>query len=294
MSEPLRVAVVVEGPTDAIVLQAIVTALLPDVEVVFQTLQPEGSAAFGPAPLEKRALDGSASIVGVVKQSWRAAGPFRSRVAGFEVLESGDGFPRPLPSFPRKRESIPVNQSRSSESEAVKPTLKSPVEGRGSVSGSSALSYHDALIVHVDADVAGSTYASGNIHDAPSDDLPCEAPCPPPESTTDALRAVVLTWLGEDRCPRRVVMCTPSKSIEAWVLAAVWPDNNVVRRDDWECRPNPEDQLRALPKSRRFEKRPDDYRRRRSEMGKGWPSVSTRLTEAGRFERELLAAVAAH
>ena len=61
-------------------------------------------------------------------------GPFRSRVAGFEVLESGDGFPRPLPSFPRslsptpigERESIPVNQSRSSESEAVKPTFEEP------------------------------------------------------------------------------------------------------------------------------------------------------------------------
>ena len=49
MSEPLRFAVTVEGPTDAIVLEAILTALLPDDEFVFQTLQPEGSAAFGSA-----------------------------------------------------------------------------------------------------------------------------------------------------------------------------------------------------------------------------------------------------
>ena len=83
----------------------------------------------------------------------------------------------------------------------------------------------------------------------------------------------------------------PSKNIEAWVLAAVWPENNVVRRDDWECRPNPEGQLAALPKRRRFEKRPDDYRRKQSEIEKAWPRVSARLTEAGRFEAEFLAAV---
>ena len=50
MSEPLRFAVTVEGPTDAIVLEAILKALLPDGEFVFQTSQPEGSAAFGSAP----------------------------------------------------------------------------------------------------------------------------------------------------------------------------------------------------------------------------------------------------
>ena len=50
MSEPLRVAAVVEGPTDAIVLQSILRAVLPDdIDFVLQTLQPEGSAAFGTA-----------------------------------------------------------------------------------------------------------------------------------------------------------------------------------------------------------------------------------------------------
>lgn len=236
MSEPLRIAFVVEGPTDAIVLKAIVAVLLPDIEVEFQSLQPEGSVAFGTAPSGRT----GAGWVGVYRWSRQAA-----------------------------------------------------TEGRATVSGSSALSYHDVLIVHVDADVAGSTYSSGNIHDASCDDLPCEAPCPPPESTTDALRAVILGWLGEHECPPRIVLCTPSKSIEAWVLAAVSPDNEVVRRDEWECRPNPENQLRALPRRRRFRKRPEDYRRRQREIGKAWPAVSRRLTEAGRFEREFLAAVSA-
>ena len=84
-------------------------------------------------------------------------------------------------------------------------------------------------------------------------------------------------------------MCTPSKSTEAWVLAAIWPEGNVVRRDDWECRPNPEGQLAALPKHRKFRKRPDDYRRRQREITEAWLEVSARLTEAARFEAEFLA-----
>lgn len=229
MSESLRIAAAVEGPTDAIVLRAILKAFLPDTDFVFQTLQPEGSVAFGST---------GAGWVGVYRWSRQSAR-----------------------------------------------------EGSGSVSGSSALSNHDVLIVHVDADVAGKKYADGNIQDAPCEDLPCEQPCPPPCETTNALRAVVLNWLGERRgCPPRVVLCTPSKSIETWVLAAVWPEGNVVRRDDWECHPDPERQLAALPMHRRFRKRPDDYRRKQGDMEKAWPEVSARLTEAARFEAEFLSA----
>ena len=233
MSEPLRVAAAVEGPTDVIVFRAILGALLPDTDFVFQTLQPEGSAAFGSAP------SGGTGVGWVGVYRW---------------------------------------------------SRQSACEGGGSVSGSSALSNHDVLIVHVDADVAGKRYADGNIQDAPCEDLPCERPCPPPCETTNALRAVVLNWLGEHERPSRIVLCTPSKSIEAWVLAAVWPEGDVVRRDDWECRPNPEGQLAALPMHRRFRKRPDDYRRKQGDMERAWPEVSARLTEAARFEAEFLSA----
>ena len=236
MSEPLSFAVAAEGPTDAIVLEAILKALLPDDEFVFQTLQPEGSAAFGSAPFDRT----GAGWAGVYRWSRQAVS-----------------------------------------------------EGGGSVSGSSVLSNHNVLIVHVDADVAGETYANGNIRDAAHDDLPCEEPCPPPDGTTNALRRVILKWLGEREFPRRVVMCTPSRNIEAWVLVAVWPDNNVVRRDNWECHPRPERQLGALPKARRFRKRQEDYRRKEDVIEKAWPMVSARLTEAARFEAELLAAIPA-
>lgn len=234
MSEPLRIAVAVEGPTDAIVLEAILDSLLVNIEFEFQTLQPEGSTAFGFSPFGET----GGGWGGVYRWSRQAA-----------------------------------------------------LEGDGSVSGSSALSYHDVLIVQVDADVAGERYSSGNIQDAPYQDLPCEKPCPPPEHTTNALRRVILNWLGERQCPLRVVLCTPSKSMEAWVLAAIWPDNPVIRRKNWECQTNPERQLGALPKARRFKKHQEDYRSKQSEIAAEWPNVSARLTEAARFETEFRAAL---
>ena len=178
MSECLRLALAVEGPTDRIALKAILDAVLPDREFQIQTLQPEGSVAFESATTPKTGM------------GW--GGVYRW-----------------------------CRQSAS--------------EGGGSVSDSTVLDHHDLLIVHIDADVAGKTYASINIHNAPHDDLPCESPCPPARSTTDPLRMAILNWLGETNCPPDVVLCTPSKKTDAWVLAAVWPDNPLVSRGDWEC-----------------------------------------------------------
>ena len=234
MSEPLRVAAVVEGPTDAIALEAILGAMLPDgAEFEFQTLQPDESIAFGAASFGKTGA------------GW--GGVFRW------CRQSAD-------------------------------------EGGGSVSGSSALSLHDLLVVHVDADVAGGTYGNANIQDPPCEDLPCKEPCPPPEDTTNALQSVVLNWLGERERPPRIVLCTPSKSIEAWVLAAIWPENSLVQRADWECHPNPKAQLSALPKRRRIGKRKEDYRAIAPQLTTTWPTVSARLTEARRFEAAFVSA----
>ena len=234
MSDALRIAAVVEGPTDRIVLQAIVRALLPATDFEFQTLQPEGSLAFQP----------------------------------LQVAGTGVGW---------------VGVYRWSRQSAQ--------EGGGSVSGSFALLNHDVLIVHVDADVANKTYGSGNIQDAPQDDLPCEEPCPPVSATTNALRAVILNWLGEGECPPQIILCTPSKNIETWVLAAVCPIHGLVPSEDWECRHNPEGQLATLPLMHRFQKSQNDYESKQDEITDTWPTVSARLEEAKRFEEEFLAAV---
>ena len=234
MSEPLRVAAAVEGPTDAIVLGAILGHILGNTEFEFQTLQPEGSVAFGAAPFGRT----GAGWGGVYRWARQSA-----------------------------------------------------TEGGGSVSASSALTFHDLLIVQVDADVAGKTYSSAGIRHPPYQDLPCERDCPPADQTTNALRTVILQWLGLPHGLPQVVLCTPSKNTEAWVIAAVWPNNPVMLRSDWECHPNPQGQLRALPLARRFRKHASDYRARQSQMTTAWPRVSAQCTEAARFESEFLAAL---
>ena len=161
------------------------------------------------------------------------------------------------------------------------------VIGNGSVGEYSVLSHFDIIIIQVDADVAHSRYRDGNIADAVHDDLPCNKPCPPPGTTVDALRKVILKWLGETNCPSNLVLCIPSKSIEAWVLSAVHPDHRIVSRENWECNCNPSAQLKTLPINVRFQKTVSDYTARKELIADSWKQVIARLTQAKRFDEEL-------
>ena len=234
MSDPLRVAAAVEGPTDEIVLEAILKYIMGSIEFDLQILQPERSAAF----------------------------------ESFSPSRTGLGW-----------------------GGVYRWCRQSADEGSGSVSGSWVLSNHDLLIVHVDADVARKTYASAGVRDVSRQNLPCNRPCPPPSATTNALRTVVLGWLGVSHCPSQVILCTPSMDMEAWVIAAVWPNNPLVARGNWECHRNPIGQLRALPLGQRFGKHVSDYRAKQKEMSSGWRNVAATLTEARRFETEFRAAL---
>ena len=229
MSKPLRIAMVVEGPTDFIVLDAAISSLLPDRDIEFQSIQPEFSATFQ-----------------------------------VESGPTGLGWPG-----------------------VYRWCRQATSEGHGRVSGSSLFVFHQILVVQVDADVAGMTYQNGRIDDQ-TGDLPCEEPCPPPSATTDALRKVVLRWLGEPKLPIRCVLCTPSKSIESWVVAALFPANKEVVKDSWECRMNPESQFGTLPKNSRIRKSQDDYKAKRKDILSAWPNVREKLAEAQRFSIELL------
>lgn len=234
MSEPVRVAVAVEGPTDAVVIEAIVRRLLGGSDFELQVLQPETSSAFGASAGGKTGL-GWPGVFRWCRQAW--------------------------------------------------------TEGDGRVFSSAVFQHHDVVVVHVDADVASKTYGSGNIPDAPRDDLPCDRPCPPASATTNELREVVLNWLGEKECPDRLVLCTPSKSMDSWVVVALWPDNRTVAQGNWECHDNPAAQLFARPKGSKLSKTRTNYERRKRDIANGWPNVASTLTEAARFKAEFLAAV---
>lgn len=233
MSEPWRVAVVVEGPIDSIIIKAIIRSLLDGADFELQTLQPEGSAAFGTS--------------------------FRPNGAGWGGV---------------------YRWSR-----------QAAEEGGGSLSGSSVLSQWDLLIVHLDADVADKTYSSANIQSPPHNDLPCAKSCPPPRQTTDALRMVLLRWLGEQTCPLRTILCTPSKTTDTWVLTAVFPDKAKFQQQNWECHPDPAGQFRSLPKKERFSKKQNEYSEKSETISQAWPGVAAILTEAARFQEELLRAI---
>jgi hypothetical protein len=146
---------------------------------------------------------------------------------------------------------------------------------------------YDVLILQLDADVADKSYADGQIPEAIKD-LPCSQPCPPPSASTNPLRKVLLRWAGETSMPPKTVLCTPSKSMEAWVVAALFPiDTSVLH--GIECLPHPENRLGQQPASRRIQKRSEDYKNHFEELKNAWPSLAASLTEAGRFQNEFLA-----
>src|SRR5580658_10598329 len=96
--------------------------------------------------------------------------------------------------------------------------IQSAVRGSGHVSDDPVFVSYDLMVVHLDADVAGEDPANDATDPIPelAGRLPCEQPCPPASATTGALRAVMSSWLGEAETPPRTVLCTPSKSTEAW------------------------------------------------------------------------------
>jgi hypothetical protein len=152
---------------------------------------------------------------------------------------------------------------------------------------------YDLLLLHLDADVAGATYDQGSIIPQAGDGaLPCERCCPPPSDTTNALRAVLLSWCGEAVLPEKAVICMPSKSTEAWVITALFPNDRAMEQGI-ECYPNPEGRLGQQPRAQRIRKRKRDYEGAAKKLEEAWPTLASAgvLDEACRFQSEFLEAV---
>lgn len=228
MSDPLYIALVAEGMTDGVVLDAALQSILAGRSYVLKQIKPEQSVAF--AGQASFGLDGG-GWGGVYKWCRQAQERAGGKLSDDEVF----------------------------------------------------LRYH-LLIIHLDADVAGKKYADIS---QPGHDLPCEHPCPPPGASTDPLRQVLLGWVGETAIPPQTILCTPSKSTEAWVLKALVPDEKEMTRKGWECHPSPESRLATLPKEARFTKSEDDYKQRQKEITAAWPQLVIALSEAQRFDQDL-------
>ena len=171
--------------------------------------------------------------------------------------------------------------------------LQAAQRGDGSLSGDPLFISYDLLVLHLDADVADEDPANQRVDPIPELQgvLPCARDCPPASATTNPLRRVLLSWVGETQTPRQTVLCTPSKCIEAWVMAVFFPHDREMARRGWECHPNPESRLDQQPAGRRFAKRQADYQLRQARLQAGWPTIAARLSEAQRFRDDFVTAV---
>jgi hypothetical protein len=173
--------------------------------------------------------------------------------------------------------------------------LQAALRGGGALRGDPLFISYDLLVLHLDADVAHEDPANDAIDPLPNliGLLPCERPCPPASATTEALRLVILSWVGEAQIPPRTVLCTPSKSTEAWVMASLFPKDKEMTKMGWECHPSPGDRLAPAGRlaGERLAKRHADYEARASDLRLAWPNISGKLSEAMRFQNEFISAV---
>lgn len=240
MSSPVRVALIAEGKTDGIVLDAAISAILRNHPFVLTLLQPEDAAA-----------------------------------------------------------SAPFGQPRPGGWSGVYRWCREVVERSNRLRDDVVVGAYDVVILHLDADVAASTYEAAHIGDAPDPgNLPCDSGvCPPASATTDPLRAVLLGWAGEMDVPRGVVLCTPSKSTEAWVLASLYPQDAKRSGNGFECIPRPDRLLQAKPATERLvrsgKKDYERYRTRKDDLAAGWTTVAEFCSEAVRFSHNFRIAAAA-
>jgi hypothetical protein len=230
MSDAVRISTITEGPTDAIVIGALLDHL--GVSYVQSALQPEEDLLGLPQ-----------SDVGL---GWR------------------DG----------------VKAFCEQEREAIDVALANGI-----------------VVVQVDADIARKGKADLD------EDL--VRPCPPARATCDAVRGVVTTWLGRDEegLPANLLLCVPADATEAWVVAALFPQEiqkhmrerlskvtlNVKERlralgagAVFECKKEPADLL----ESKGIGKNIEDYRAQKDAIRSGWTHARG-LPEAQRFEADL-------
>ena len=233
MSDPLRIGFVVEGTTDRVVLESVVSRLL-------------GECEFEPVQLSPLLSDAFAPISG---GGWTPV-YFWCR----QTAEQAGGIARKAPLFET----------------------------------------FDVVIIHVDADVAGKRYQDDQRIVPSANDLPWAKPCPPAFATTDALRRVMLGWMGEADFPPKTVFCTPSRDIDTWVLVALFPDNQFSKGANVECHAKAQSQLQSQKISEKLirsgKKEIQKYFKRAPDIAAAWPRVRERCTEAERFSTEFLTA----
>lgn len=156
---------------------------------------------------------------------------------------------------------------------------------------------YDLIIIHLDGDVAETSYAAGNIKDNPRDDLPCISW--PPSSSANiscALSKVLLGWLEQNNSGDKTILCFPSYCTETWVAATLYGQQFVaIGGVDIELFKNVYDFLLSKPKSEkillkkngRVKKRVALFRSRQDELIKNWHQCVELCSQARLFKKNL-------
>ncbi len=90
----------------------------------------------------------------------------------------------------------------------------------------------DMLVIQVDAEIAAE-HDLQEGDDAPIADV--RQPCPPVAATAGQLRRIIERWLRCDDLPPRVILAIPAQDTENWTFAALFPNDALCMRDDYEC-----------------------------------------------------------
>ena len=140
---------------------------------------------------------------------------------------------------------------------------------------------YDCLIIHLDADIALEKELLS---------LALAAPCPPARETCDLIRTYVASLLGGN-LSLKVVLCVPAQCTEAWIVAALYPDE-AAKFAPIECRNEPERLLIQKPdklvrdKDGTAKKQVNQYKKSINKLVAGWSDAVTACAEAPRFEAE--------
>ena len=94
--------------------------------------------------------------------------------------------------------------------------------------------------------------------------------------------------------PPKTIVCIPSRSIETWVLVALFPDDPTAVRPNIECRRDCEVRLRIHGLIKSGQKLIKEYRANEGAMTAAWGHVRGRCGEAERFSTDFLALVPAN
>ncbi len=140
----------------------------------------------------------------------------------------------------------------------------------------------DLLVIHVDADIAAE------------EEIGVQQPCPPAADTVDRLRQVVRDWLHRDNLPPAVVLAIPAQNTETWTFAALYPDDELCSRADYECTDQPARNLTLARYGKllrrtggRIRKSTRRYHTVAKRIAAAWETVCRICPQAKRFSDDL-------